>query len=85
MALPKALDRIEAKLDEILALLTRPQVREEAELDPAAFAAGLDYDTYTAKEVIDRAPSLTAAERQALLRYEETHANRKTVIEALSA
>lgn len=90
MALPKSLDRIEQKLDRILAILEKPAFpvgepdETSAELDPAAVAAAIDYDSYNAKEVIERVASLTDAERAALALYEAAHANRKTVLEALA-
>jgi len=88
MALPKVLARIEAKLDEVLALLKQPPALEseieETPVNPDAVAAALDYDTYTAKEIVDRVASLEPWQRQALHTYEAAHANRKTVLEALS-
>lgn len=100
MALPKSLDRIEGKLDQVLAQLdelsgrldalttqpaTLPPLDPPAELEPAAVAAALDYDTYTAAEIIERVPSLSAEERAALAAYEEAGKNRKSVLEALVA
>lgn len=91
MALPKTLDRIEEKLNRILAILEQqptpepaePEGNEPATLDPFAVAQLLDYDTYNAKEIIERAPSLLPEQRAALLIYEQAHAARKTVLEAL--
>lgn len=91
MALPKTLDRIEEKLNRILAILEQqptpepaePESNEPATLDPFAVAQLLDYDTYNAKEIIERAPSLLPEQRAALLIYEQAHAARKTVLEAL--
>ena len=104
MALPKTLNRIEDKLDRIMAHLGldaepepgvapqgikwtgTPQSMPEPEPEPAeSVAARLEYDTYTANEVIERIASLTAAERTALADYERTHKARKTVLEALEA
>lgn len=87
MALPKTLDRLEAKIDRVLAILeiqpAEPETNEPATLDPAAVAQLLDYDSYTAKEIIERAPSLSVEQRAALMIYEQAHAARKTVLEAL--
>jgi hypothetical protein len=97
MALPKILrqtderiERIEAKLDEVLAMLAgTPETNEppvaDPPVDPAVVAAALDYDSYSAKEIIDRAPSLEGWQRSALVAYEQAHSNRATVIKALSA
>lgn len=101
MSLPKTLDRIEEKVDRLLALKapaaqpsaelrSKPKLalaeppRLPVKLDPNQVAASLDYDTYNAKEVVARVASLSPAERAALLAYEQTHANRKTVLEALT-
>lgn len=89
MSLPKTLDRIEEKLDRVLAILEQqpapePESNEPTTLDPVAVAQLLDYDTYTAKEIIERVPSLDPTQRAALLIYEQAHAARKTVLEALS-
>lgn len=91
MSLPKILDRLEAKIDRVLAILEQqptpapaePESNEPATLDPAAVAQLLDYDSYNAKEIIERAPSLLPAQKAALLIYEKAHAARKTVLEAL--
>jgi len=87
MTLPKTLDRIEEKLDRILALLEQPPAEpdsnEPTTLDPAAVAQLLDYDSYTAKEIIERVSSLPLEQRAALLIYEQQNAARKTVLEAL--
>lgn len=88
MALPKVLNRIEQKLDRILELLEQPTFPvgapdESADLEPSAIAAALDYDSYNAKEIIERVASLTDGERAALVAYEAAHGNRKTVLEAL--
>lgn len=91
MALPKVLARMEAKLDEVLAILKQPPAlppengMDETTIDPAAVAAALDYDTYTAREILARVASLEPWQRQALHTYEAAHANRKSVLEALSA
>lgn len=90
MALPKTLDRIEQKLDRILTILEQPAFPvgsplDATTLDPAQVAAALDYDSYTAAEVIDRAGSLTDAERAALVAYEIAGKARLTVIKALGA
>lgn len=93
MALPKTLTRIEEKLDRVLAILEQPpaegapaepESNEPATLDPVAVAQLLDYDSYNAKEIIERVPSLLPEQRAALLIYEQAHAARKTVLEALS-
>jgi hypothetical protein len=90
MALPKVLNRIEQKLDRILELLEQPTFpvgapdESAAELDPAAVAAALDYESYNAKEIIERVASLTDAERAALAQYEAANQGRKTVLEALA-
>lgn len=92
MSLPKTLDRIEEKLDRVLAILEQqpapepaePESNEPTTLDPVAVAQLLDYDTYTAKEIIERAPSLSSEQRAALLIYEQQNAARKTVLEALA-
>ncbi len=95
MALPKTLTRIEEKLDRVLALLAdsgsleadgqQPTAssQQPATLDPVAVAQLLDYDSYNAKEIIERAPSLLPEQKAALLIYEQAHAARKTVLEAL--
>lgn len=91
MALPKTLDRLEAKIDRVLAILEQqptpepaePESNEPATLDPVAVAQLLDYDSYTAKEIIERVPSLLPEQKAALLIYEQQHAARKTVLEAL--
>ena len=89
MALPKTLDRLEAKIDRVLAILeiqpapAEPETNEPATLDPVAVAQLLDYDSYTAKEIIERVPSLSVEQRAALMIYEQAHAARKTVLEAL--
>lgn len=91
MALPKTLDRLEAKIDRVLAILEQqptpepaePESNESATLDPVAVAQLLDYDSYTAKEIIERVPSLLPEQKAALLIYEQQHAARKTVLEAL--
>jgi hypothetical protein len=90
MALPKTLDRIEQKLDRILEILEQPafpvgEPLDTEALDPAAVAAALDYDSYTAAEVIDRVASLTDAERAALVEYESAGKARPTVLKALGA
>ena len=101
MALPKKLDHIDEKLDRILAnqdrilaILEPPATPTDGELadiltpdaDPAAlFAASIDYETYSAQEIIDRAPSLSAEERGLLHDYENANKARKTVLEALAA
>lgn len=92
MALPKSLARIEEKLDRVLAILEQqptpapaePEGNEPTTLDPTAVAQLLDYDSYTAKEIIERVPSLLPEQRAALLIYEQAHAARKTVLEALA-
>lgn len=90
MALPKVLNRIEEKLDRILAILEAPAfpvgVPDDsgAPLEPDAVAAALDYDSYNAKEIVERVASLTDEERAALAVYEAAHDNRKTVLEALA-
>lgn len=89
MALPKTLDRLEEKIDRILGLLepqpveTDPEESESTTLDPTAVAQLLDYDSYSAKEIIERVPSLLPEQKAALLVYEQAHAARKTVLEAL--
>lgn len=93
MSLPKSLTRLEEKLDRVLAILEQqpapasaePESNEPTTLDPAAVAHLLDYDSYNAKEIIERAPSLPPEQKAALLIYEQAHAARKTVLEALSA
>lgn len=93
MSLPKTLDRIEEKIDRVLAILEQQPTPAPAEpertaptsVDPVAVAQLLDYDTYTAKEIIERAPSLSPEQKAALLLYEQMNAARKTVLEALSA
>ena len=89
VALPKILSQLDKKLDRILAILEAPvfpigEVTPDP-IDPAAMAAAIDYDSYSAKEVIERVASLTPEERAALAIYEAGHANRKTVLEALKA
>ena len=88
MALPKVLTRIEEKLDRVLEMLEQqpaPPPQEAPALNPDAFAQSIDYDTHNAKEVIERVASLSAEQRAALLIYEQGHANRKTVLEALAS
>lgn len=89
MALPKILKKLDEKLDRILAILeapTFPIAEPPAQpIDPDEMAASIDYDSYSAKEVIERVASLTPEERAALAIYEAGHANRKTVLEALKA
>lgn len=89
MALPKVLTRIEEKLDRILSILEAPSfpIAEPTPepIDPAAMAASIDYDSYSAKEVIERVASLTPEERAALAIYEAGKQNRKTVLAALTA
>jgi len=81
------LDRVLAILEQQPATLPHPEETIDLRdvLEPEAVAISLDYDTYNAKEIIDRAPSLESWQRQALAEYETTHANRKTVLEALRA
>jgi hypothetical protein len=89
VALPKILKQLDVKLDRILAILDAPvfPIAEEtpAPMDPAAVAAAIDYDSYSAKEIIERIASLTDAERAALAVYEAGKQNRKTVLEKLQA
>lgn len=91
MSLPKSLTRLEEKLDRVLAILEQrpdplePESSEPATLDPVAVAQLLDYDSYNAKEIIERVPSLTLEQKAALMIYEKAGAARKTVLEALGA
>lgn len=89
MALPKILKQLDQKLDRVLAILEAPTfpIADEAPapLDPAAVAAAIDYDSYSAKEVIERIASLSDAERAALAVYEAGKQNRKTVLEKLQS
>jgi hypothetical protein len=100
MALPKQLHQLNQKLDALAAKLGidstdpdwfEPLRWQKAPAPPAPppptpdeVAAALDYDSYSAKEIIERAASLTPPQRKALLAYERSHAARKTVLEALS-
>lgn len=93
MALPKILKKLDEKLDRILAILEAPTfpIAEPppggplGAIDPEQMAASIDYDSYSAKEIIERVASLSDEERDALAVYEAGHANRKTVLEALRA
>ena len=89
MALPKILAELDKKLDRVLAILEAPvfPIADEAPapLDPAAVAAAIDYDSYSAKEVIERVASLSDAERAALAVYEAGKGNRSSVLKALGA
>lgn len=89
MALPKILKQLDEKLDRILAILEAPTFPiadvPPQPIDPAEMAASIDYDSYSAKEIIERVASLSDEERAALAVYEADHANRKTVLEALKA
>lgn len=89
MSLPKILKELDNKLDRILAILEAPTfpIAEEspAPLDPAAVAAAIDYDSYSAKEIIERVASLSLQERDALAVYEAGKQKRKTVLDALTA
>lgn len=89
MALPKILAQLDNKLDRILAILEAPTfpIAEEspAPLDPAAVAAAIDYDSYSAKEIVERVASLSDAERAALAVYEASKGNRSSVLKALGA
>lgn len=89
MALPKILAQLDAKLDRILDILERPSfpIADEspAPLDPATVALAIDYDSYSAKEIIERVASLSDAERTALAVYEAGKQNRKTVLEKLQS
>lgn len=89
MALPKILKQLDEKLDHILAILKAPTfpIGDETPepIDPEQMAASIDYDSYSAKEIIERVASLSDEERDALAVYEAGHANRKTVLEALKA
>ena len=89
MALPKILKQLDEKLDRILAILEAPvfPVGEvtPAPIDPAAMAASIDYDSHSAKEVIERVASLSLEERDALAVYEAGKQKRKTVLDALKA
>lgn len=89
MALPKILAQLDAKLDRVLAILEAPvfPIGEAASepIDPAAMAASIDYDSYSAKEVIERIASLSPDERAALAVYEAGKQNRSSVLKALGA
>lgn len=89
MALPKILNELDKKLDRILAILEAPvfPIAEAVEepIDPAAMAASIDYDSYSAKEVIERIASLSADECAALAVYEAGKQNRVSVLKALGA
>lgn len=89
MALPKILAEMNKKLDRIEAILNAPTfpIADEAPapLDPAAVALAIDYDSYSAKEIIERIASLSDAERAALALYEAGKGNRSSVLKALGA
>lgn len=89
MALPKILNELDKKLDRILAILEAPAfpIADETPqpIDPATMAASIDYDSYSAKEVIERIASLSPDERAALAVYEAAHGNRVSVLKALQA
>lgn len=86
-------ERIEAKLDRALALLEpAPVVIEDVpptddELDEMAAMLADEYlwGTYAAAELVDRADSIPLDDLPLLLRFEQAHGNRKTVIAALTA
>lgn len=94
MSLPKALNEIRRDLEAIKAKLgivedaplepPKPPAVPEPE-SPDAVAARIDYDSYTAQEVVERADSLTDDERAALLNYEAANKNRATVLRAMGA
>lgn len=86
----KVLTRLEEKLDRVLSWIEAqggPATSAPVPTapDPALVAAALDYDTYTAKEIIERAPSLSETERVALVEYESAGKARVSVLEALEA
>lgn len=93
MALPKKLDKIDERLARIEAALGIDQADGEASaappIEPPAetpeqVAERIDYNAYSASEIIERVDSLTSWERQMLVEYEKAHDNRKTVLAALS-
>ena len=90
MALPKILKQLDVKLDRILAILEAPvfpiaEAPPSPPLEPDMVAVAIDYDSYSAKEIIERVASLSAAECAALAVYEAGKLNRVSVLKALGA
>lgn len=89
MALPKILKELDRKLDRVLAILEAPVFpiadAPPQPLDPETVAAAIDYDSYSAKEIVERVDSLSDAERAALAVYEAGKGNRVSVLKALGA
>jgi len=77
------LERIEAKLDAAVPKPLPPKSPPDPAQQAAAFAASIDYDSYSVREIAERAGSLTPQQRAWLRGYEQAHKNRSGAIAAL--